>query len=1096
MKNGIRGLVYWILLLSMSGLVRGQDTLSKYSILELDRITQQLYHEENYEQMIPYAQLAETKAKEQLGDQDTLYARMAYNLGTAYDYAYDDVEKAMFYYNKAEHIQKRQIPNSLEYSKTLIGIGDVYYWLLKDYEQAKIFYLQILALQLTLLGEEDEEYLMTLNNLGYTYTKLNQYKKATEAYQKVVNIRKRIAPIDDLNYCIARINLADSYIKTDDFKKAELLHIDILKYLDQADYRYPIVLGDLAWVYQSMGRYEEAEQFHLARAANDKKKLGENSLEYAAALSNLGHLLDDIGRYEEALSLYLEVMSIQSEKVGTNNLKFFVTLNNIAAVYFNMKKYKEAKEAYLKAKNILHALEGEDNLDYAIILDNLAHLYVQLKEHELAKKSALKAMQIRLKLLGKEHSDYFRSLNSLAVVYYGGEEYELAKTSWIESKKMQEQSEKTQNINYGKTLNSLVGVNIAIKNYEEANKYIHLALKANAGIPIGWEVSKDWVDHLANVDYKSLGHIANTIVTLELLYKSVSRNRDVKAKYYIVDLALQLLKKIRNGYPSSEAKMRSLKSSAEWLERGLEISNEKEPIKAFDFAEQGKSVLLQESINTNKAYAFGGVPDSLVQKEKSLFNKASELKARLIEKLSKREEDSLRSVFNDLAIKLNDFKENIEANYPKHAALKYSSETVKIEEIQHLLDNRAAFLEYVVVDSMIYLFYISKSEIDLLKLPISKKKLANRVDKLRWVLSNYALLASKPKEAYEKYTTEAYWAYQNLVQPALNDKKDIEELIIVTDGELGHLPFEAFLAEEASNTLVSYRDLHYLMKDYNISYNYSATLWKENKEIKPKENNHKILAIGADYSIKLDSSKVDLRLPAYQRLRGVLKPLPAAIKEVEGLSEKFDGEFVFGKEANEVMFKQNARKYGIIHLAMHGLLDIENPILSSLAFTENGDSVENNFLQAYEISKMELNAELVVLSACETGYGKFETGNGIASLARAFMYAGAPSLIVSLWQVNDQATSMIMQDLYKNLATGTNKAAALRQAKLDYIQNAKGIAGHPAFWSPFIQIGDSQPIEVAQKGSLWQKFGLLGGACVFIFGAFAVWRKLKRKEVV
>ena len=108
-----------------------------------------------------------------------------------------------------------------------------------------------------------------------------------------------------------------------------------------------------------------------------------------------------------------------------------------------------------------------------------------------------------------------------------------------------------------------------------------------------------------------------------------------------------------------------------------------------------------------------------------------------------------------------------------------------------------------------------------------------------------------------------------------------------------------------------------------------------------------------------------------------------------------------------------------------------------------------------------------VLSACETGYGKFRQGEGVISLARSFMYAGVPSLVVSLWQVNDNSTSRIMRSFYEYLSNGLTKDAALRQAKLDYIEIAKGVSAHPAFWLPFIQLGDNRPIEIGKKGGLY-----------------------------
>jgi len=177
---------------------------------------------------------------------------------------------------------------------------------------------------------------------------------------------------------------------------------------------------------------------------------------------------------------------------------------------------------------------------------------------------------------------------------------------------------------------------------------------------------------------------------------------------------------------------------------------------------------------------------------------------------------------------------------------------------------------------------------------------------------------------------------------------------------------------------------------------------------------------------------------------------------------------------------------------MHGLLDSKNPILSSLVFTENNDSIENNFLQAWEISKMELNAELVVLSACETGFGRFETGNGVASLARAFMYAGARSLVVSLWQVNDQATSKLMEEFYQNLSQGMGKAEALQQAKVSYIDNAKGIAAHPAFWSPFVLIGDTASVSISRKSEGRLLWGILGGL-VLLGGGVGGWMLRKQQ---
>jgi hypothetical protein len=123
---------------------------------------------------------------------------------------------------------------------------------------------------------------------------------------------------------------------------------------------------------------------------------------------------------------------------------------------------------------------------------------------------------------------------------------------------------------------------------------------------------------------------------------------------------------------------------------------------------------------------------------------------------------------------------------------------------------------------------------------------------------------------------------------------------------------------------------------------------------------------------------------------------------------------------------------------------------------------------------MKFNADLVVLSACETGFGEYQTGNGISSLAQSFMYAGTPSLLVSLWQVNDMSTSVIMKRYYQELQKGKTKSVAIQQAKLAYLKEAENIAAHPAFWAAFIQLGNIQPIQLVSNGSSFWIWGPMG----------------------
>jgi CHAT domain-containing protein len=217
--------------------------------------------------------------------------------------------------------------------------------------------------------------------------------------------------------------------------------------------------------------------------------------------------------------------------------------------------------------------------------------------------------------------------------------------------------------------------------------------------------------------------------------------------------------------------------------------------------------------------------------------------------------------------------------------------------------------------------------------------------------------------------------------------------------------------------------------------------------------NHALLAqsVAREDTVALDS------------LRGSLIQLNWAEKEVVGISEMMDGETYCYRYATEKMFKDKAPKAGILHIATHAIVNDVNPMFSKLVFTKDLSSIEDGFLNTYELYNMKLNAGMVVLSACNTGYGKLVRGEGIMSLARGFMYAGCPSLVMSLWSVDDQSTSLLMKKFYGGLVQGKNKDEALRQAKLEYLKNADEVKSNPFYWSGMIFVGNTNPIKSEQK---------------------------------
>jgi CHAT domain-containing protein len=186
-------------------------------------------------------------------------------------------------------------------------------------------------------------------------------------------------------------------------------------------------------------------------------------------------------------------------------------------------------------------------------------------------------------------------------------------------------------------------------------------------------------------------------------------------------------------------------------------------------------------------------------------------------------------------------------------------------------------------------------------------------------------------------------------------------------------------------------------------------------------------------------------------------------KEVLHISKIINTTVFNGEDATEDNFRKYAEKYDILHLAMHAFINDSLPAFSSFAFTQNNseDLTKNGLLNTTDIYNFKLNAKLIVLSACNTGTGQLKKGEGIMSLARGFLYAGCPSIIMSLWEVDDESGTQIMTSFYKNLKKGKTKDEALRAAKLEYLNSVSSRRAHPHYWLGFVNIGDNSPLYIS-----------------------------------
>lgn len=922
-------------------------------------------------------------------------------------------------------------------------------------------------------GEVDSIYFKYTLEEAKCHTELTQYSKSESILKQLIPSMKEGLGERHKDYLIALFDLTILYFKMGNSLKALSLSKRVISLrktqLELNNLTYATQLNDFATYYHKAGKYEETIPLYLQAKAIYKNILGEESAYYAISINNLASVYENLNDYQKALPLYIQANRVLKKTHGTADQNYMISLSNIGLLYQKMGQYKESLATFKEAKTYVEKALGKAHPRYAALLSNTANLYVNQGKNLEALPLLKNSKDIIASTLGKNHPYYAYILHNLANAQHRIKNYDEALNLYKESASLIEQKYGASHPKYISILINFVACYREDRQYKKAWFYLQKGFKSYLNKPLSTNITEAWADSIIQFSTKSNAYRSGLIEMINGTFKLLEKDPNIikkrKKKLILSKVANDLLNYSSDNIGSERDKLLVLEKSTEWLQKSLLIlDSAKDAITAFEYSDQNKSVLLMQATQAKQNYVIGDLPDSLVLKDRKLLKLKSELEAKLLEQRTDVEKIELRKKLNDLNQDIDNFGAFLKNKYPKYYQLKYKRSRTKVDQIQKLLDDHTCLIQYVLTDSFVHIFRIDHKDTRWIKKSLSLKTLNAKIQLFRKTLSNYKSLIQERKESYNDYSEQAYWFYQTLLNPVLEDQKLIKNIIIISDGQLGHIPFEAFLVEPAPPGKNDFKDLHYVVQDYNISYNFSATYWKESKLKPTNQNNGQMLALAANYEIMLDSQATDTRLITELDLRQTLKKLPEVNREVDRLKNNFQGLFLYDKLAAEKAVKQKALDYAVLHFATHGILDKNRPLFSALALTEDSDRIENNFLHAYEISKMELNADLVVLSACETGYGRFENGNGIASLARAFSYAGASSLIASLWQVNDYTTPIIMNFLYHQLSKGISKDEALRMAKIKYIEESTGFASHPAFWSSFIIIGNTSPIQLQKKG--------------------------------
>jgi CHAT domain-containing protein len=524
---------------------------------------------------------------------------------------------------------------------------------------------------------------------------------------------------------------------------------------------------------------------------------------------------------------------------------------------------------------------------------------------------------------------------------------------------------------------------------------------------------------------------------------------DLPAAHELLEAAIRSIESLRQGAPTAELRAGFVRNNAETYEDMLDVLFElnradrlaRRTREALTYAERGRASAFRDQLAEANIDIHEGISSEDRQREGRLKKELSDASGRLLGAPT----EANRRAADRAEQKLAEWVVDQRTRNPRYQELKYP-EAFDADRVQAMAAKLgAAIVEYSLGERRSYVFAVTPSGGIVMRALPGRKVIEKRIQDLR------AALAQPPAEGkVESYRPPARELYNMLLEPVVRAVGKTDKLVIVPDGYLYYLPFEALMAER------------FLVENHTIDYAPSASVLaaisRENREARGFD----LLAYGDPVFSQTQASGVaaqpDVVRSVYRKAGVSLMPLPNSRREVNEIAALFapSRRRVFlGAEATKASLeRQTLTDFRIVHFATHSWIDERSPGLSGIVLSMAGAGAQDGVLRAGEIFDLKLNADLTVLSACQTGLGKVVRGEGMVGLTRAFLYAGSTRVAVSLWNVNDLTTADFMKAFYQQMRADAAPAAALRQAKLEFLHSARMALRHPYYWAPFVMIGE------------------------------------------
>jgi CHAT domain-containing protein/lipopolysaccharide biosynthesis regulator YciM len=816
----------------------------------------------------------------------------------------------------------------------------------------------------------------------------------------------------------------------------------------------------------------------------------------ASALVGKGASLWGLARYDPAIEALEEAVRILENEKSRRGGSLAAAYVNLGNVYWSKSDYDEALVYYEKALPLQIAARGEAHEYVGLIHFNIATLHFMKHEYDACIASAEGALKILVPALGERHSLVAQTYNvmgvaltktgeanralgvlekalalqlslpekgdrdsaviysSLADAYRARHDFVGADRDFRKALAIDLSIHGERHPDVAEDLVNLGDLHLEKEDPVSALRFYGKAIAADSPQPVAAEPDLDPPFDAAFSEDFLLKALKGAARARALLAAKKTDRDSLEAAALVYDHAAHLVDRMRAGYRAEGSKLWIAESAAEIYDEAIRTELELQRLtgdarhleSAFRFAERSKVGVLRDTLNEAKARSFAGIPGELVERERRLRADLAAADQRLTEAALEKDvqEDRLRPLRDEQFARKREYdalQQRLQKEYPTYYDLKYRFDTAGPAEIrERALGDGTVLVEYFVGREHVFIFTLTAEDLAVASAAREASLEADLADLRRAIVE-------RNDAAYRPLARRLYG---QLLAP-VEDRIAGRDLLIVPDGALTTVPFEALLEREVGSGTTR-GEWPSVLGDHAVTYAYSATVALQSMRRGRAEPPDDFVGLAPDFATASDA--------------GGPAPLPASRKEVTDARELFARRRGFfadwlnprsraylGPAATEDRLKSaDLERYRYVHLATHGIVDEEHPALSKLLLAPQAASAEDGILHLGESYGLHLNADLVVLSACDTGRGRLARGEGIIGFTHGFLYAGAESLLVSLWPVSDTASSELVVDFYRELVGGRPRAQALRQAKLRTMARNPEYA-KPYYWSSLVLLG-------------------------------------------